>query len=191
MVRCPFDMHIGFARDEKGKPVLRNLLGSKSPVRPSKLNNFLSLTNESEWRFADRPTLQLQLPYMFVSDEPVYLSQVPPFLDYQDSEPFPGTLFGERFPIDIWSRPLMWAFEWHNIKKPIRLKRGQPLFYCHFELDIPERNFQIFEAERTPELEEYLDKISAAVNYVNQTFSLFKRASEMRPSQLLVKKTKK
>jgi hypothetical protein len=39
MVRCPFDMHIGFARDEKGKPVLRNLLGSKSPIRPSKLNS--------------------------------------------------------------------------------------------------------------------------------------------------------
>ena len=69
-------------------------------------------------------------------------------------------------------------------KKTIRLRRGQPLFYCHFELDSPERNFQIFEAERTLELEEYLEKTSVAVNYVNHTFSLFKRASEMRPSQL-------
>ena len=75
-------------------------------------------------------------------------------------------------------------------EKTIRLKRGQPLFYCHFELDSPERNFQIFEAERTPELDEYLDKTSAAVNYVKQIFSFFKRASEMRPSQLLVKKQK-
>ena len=85
----------------------------------------------------------------------------------------------------------MWAFEWHNIKKPIRLKRGQPLFYCQFELDNPERQFQVFEAERTPELQEYCKMINGAVNYVNQTFSLFNRAAEVRPSQLLVQKEKK
>ena len=97
MVRCPFEMHLGFIRDDKGKPALKNLMGSKSPVRSSKLNQLLSVTSESEWRFADRPTVQLKLPYMFISDEPVYLSQVPPFLDYQDSEPIPGTLFGGHF----------------------------------------------------------------------------------------------
>ena len=46
MVRCPFDMHIGFARDGKGNPVLRNLLGRKNLIRPGKLTSFLSLTNE-------------------------------------------------------------------------------------------------------------------------------------------------
>jgi hypothetical protein len=55
-------------------------------------------------------------------------------------------------------------------------------------LDNPERQFQVFEAERTPELQEYCKMITGAVNYVNQTFSLFKRAAEVRPSQLLVKK---
>ena len=107
IVCCPFDMHIGFVRNDKGKPVLRNLMGSKSPVRFAKLNQLLSITSESEWRFADRPTMQLKLPYTFISDKPVYLSQVPPFLDYQDAEPLPGALFGGRFPIDIWRRPLM------------------------------------------------------------------------------------
>ena len=69
-------------------------------------------------------------------------------------------LFRGRFlgvvSIDIWPRPLMWAFEWPNTDKPIRLKRSQPLFYCQFELDNPERSFQVVEAERTPELENYL-----------------------------------
>tara|TARA_B100000787_G_C15935975_1_gene182842 strand:- start:263 stop:436 length:174 start_codon:yes stop_codon:yes gene_type:complete len=55
---------------------------------------------------------------MVVSDEPVYLSMVPLFLDYQDSEPFWETLFDARFSIDIWLQPLIWAFEWHNIKTP-------------------------------------------------------------------------
>ena len=185
IVRCPFDLHLGFDRDKNGKPILKNLLGDKSPVRRSKLNNLLSVTTESEWRYPDRPTIQLSLPYLFISDEPVFISQISPFLHYQDTDPLPGTIFGGRFPIDIWPRPLMWAFEWHNIKKPIRLKRGQPLFYCQFELENPERNFQVVEAERTPELASYLEKISSAVNYVNQTFSLFKAAKEVRPETLL------
>ena len=62
MVRCPFDMHIGFVSDDKGKPVLRNLMGIKSPAQSAKLNQSLSITSESEWRFADWPTMQLKLP---------------------------------------------------------------------------------------------------------------------------------
>ena len=41
------------------------------------------------------------------------------------------------------------------------------------------------EAERTPELDEYLELVTGAVNYVNQTFSLFKAAEERRPARLL------
>ena len=33
-------------------------------------------------------------------------------MDFQKT-PFPGTIFGGRFPINV-SRPLMWAFEWHD-----------------------------------------------------------------------------
>lgn len=188
LIRCPFDLHIAFERDRDGKPVLRNCLGTKSPVRASKLNQLLSVTNEAEWRVENRPIVQLTLPYLFIADEPVYISQVPPFLHYEDKNPLPGTIFGGRFPVDIWPRSLMWAFEWHNLEKEIRIKRGQPLFYCQFEFDSPERNFQLFEAERTEELDTYLRQISAAVNYVNQTFSLFKQAKEIRPQALLKKK---
>ncbi len=188
LVRCPIDLHIAFERDPEGRPVLRNLLGDKSSIRSNKLKKMLSITNESEWRVPGRPIIQLALPYLFIADEPVYLSQVPPFFHY-DEPALPGTIFGGRFPIDIWPRPLMWAFEWHNTQKEIRLKRGQPLFYCQFELDSPERNFQLIEAQRTEALDSYLQSISAAVNYVNQTFSLFKRAKEIRPKTLLEKKS--
>ena len=37
----------------------------------------------------------------------------------------------------------------------------------------------------TPELRQYLDMISGAVNYVNQTFGLFKAAEERRPAKLV------
>jgi hypothetical protein len=186
-IRCPYDLHLRFERDPQGQPVLRNLLGDMSPVRRKKLNQLLSITTESEWRYADRPTIQLSLPYFFVTDEPVYLSQLPPFFHYART-PWPGTLFCGRFPIDVWPRQLMWAFEWHDITKDLKIDRGDPLFYCHFETTPQDRAVQVIEVERTPALEEYMAAISGAVNYVNQSFSLFKAAAAIRPETLIVPK---
>ena len=44
---------------------------------------------------------------------------------------------------------------------------------------------QLVEAERTPELQTYMDQIGGVVNYVNQTFGLFKAAEALRPKTLL------
>ena len=184
-VKCPFDLHLAFARDKDGKPGLRNLLGAKSPVRANKLATLLHVASESEWRYPDRPTIQINLPYVFAADEPVYLSQVAPFMHYR-AEPWPGTIFGGRFPIDVWPRPLMWAFEWHDTEKDLKLARGEPLFYCQFETIPQERPVQLVEAERTPELAAYMEHISGAVNFVNQSFSLFRTAEERRPRTLVV-----
>ena len=184
MVKCPFDIHIGFARDDKGKPVLRNLAGTQSSIRASKLGDKLHMTSEVEWRTKGIPTIQLSLPYVFISDEPVYASQVSPFMHY-NKDPLPGTIFGGRFPINVWPRPLMWAFEWHEPEKPIKIKRGDPLFYMGFETQSPERPITVTETELTPELNDYMELISGAVNYVNQTFSLFEAAEERRPETLL------
>ena len=188
-VKCPFDLHLAFARDKDGKPALRNVLAARSPVRPNKLASLLHVTPETEWRYPGRPTIQMRLPYVFVADEPVYLSQVAPFMHYR-AEPWPGTIFGGRFPIDVWPRSLMWAFEWHDTERELKLARGEPLFYCQFETVPQDRPVQLVEAERTPELNEYLEHISGVVNFVNQTFSLFRTAEERRPKTLLVPKAR-
>lgn len=189
-IKCPFDLHLRFARDKDGKPVLRNMAGDASPIRGKKLGEHLHITAEKEWRYADRPTIQLSLPYLFLADEPVFMSQVSPFLHYR-RDPLPGTIFGGRFPINLWPRPLMWAFEWHDTARDIVLTRGEPLFYCLFETSPQDRPVQMLEASRTPEVEEYLELVSGAVNYVNQTFSLFKAAEERRPSILVVPKERR
>ena len=129
VVRGPFDLHLGFSRDKKGTPVLKNLLSDKFPVRVSRLNKVLTVISESEWRYPDRPIIQLGLPYLFTADETVFMPKISPFLHYEDKNPLPGTIFGGRFPIDFWPRPLMWEFECHNFEKVIRLKLGQPLFF--------------------------------------------------------------
>jgi hypothetical protein len=189
MVKCPFDLQIGFARDDKGRAVLVNRAGAASPVRSSKINEILTLVNESEWRYPDRPTVQMILPYCFIADEMVYVTQLSAFMHYR-KDPLPGTIFGGRFPVSVWPRPLMWAFEWHEPEKDLVLRRGEPLFYCQFEGMDPSRPVQLVEAERTAELAAYMEAVGGAVNYVNQTFSLFKAAEAMRPKKLLVAKTR-
>lgn len=188
VVKCPFDLHIGIGRDDKGKAHLINRAGTASGIRSNKISEVLVLVNESEWRFPDRPTVQLMLPYCFIADETVYLTQLGTFAHYRP-DPLPGTIFGGRFPLNLWPRPLMWAFEWHDPTKDLILRRGEPLFYCQFEASGPDRPVQVVEAERTVELEAYMEKISGAVNYVNQTFSLFKAAEAIRPAKLLKPKT--
>ena len=187
MVKCPFDIHVGFSRDDKGKAVLVNRAGGTSTIRSNKLGEVLSLVAEAEWRYPDRPTVQLALPYCFIADEMVYVTQLSAFMHYRP-DPLPGTIFGGRFPLNIWPRPLMWAFEWHEPAKDLILKRGELLFYVQFEADGPDRPIQVIEAERTPELQKYLDQIGGVVNYVNQTFGLFKAAEALRPKKLLTPK---
>ncbi|MEM6619234.1 MAG: hypothetical protein AAF631_08035 [Pseudomonadota bacterium] len=184
LVRMPYDLHLRFVRDDKGKPGLRNMMGDASPVRNNVLNKKLHLTAEHEWRYANRPTLQISLPYTFIADEPVYMTQLSAFMHYAP-DPMPGTIFGGRFAIQNWPRPLMWAFEWHDTKRDLILKRGQPWFYVQFETLPQERSISIVEAEMTAELEKFIDHTSAAVNYVNQAFSLFKDAERARPETLL------
>jgi hypothetical protein len=184
LIRCPFDISLQFTRSVEGEPKLVNMLGNSSPMRPKGLSHYIILTPEREWRYPDRPTLQIKLPYVFISDAPVYLSQLPPFL-HMLNDPWPGTLFGGRFPINIWPRPLMWAFEWHQASKPLILKRGDPWFYINFETEPADRAVQLIQAERTPQLKSYMDSISESVVYVNQTFGLFKTAASRRPKKLL------
>lgn len=134
--------------------------------------------NENEWRTSQVPILQLKLPYSFIADEVVYS------LNYRKN-PLPDPIFGGRFLMHIWPRPLMWAFEWHDTSKDLILKRGEPLFYCQFDSYDPSRTIKLLQAEKIPELMHYMDQISGVVNYVNQTFSLFNEVEKMRPKKLL------
>lgn len=184
VIKAPFDMHLAFVRDKDGKPAVRNLNGDMSGIRSSKLSQKIHITPEHEWRYPGVPTIQISTPYVMISDEPVYMTQLSCFMHYL-RDPLPGTIFGGRFPINVWPRPLMWAFEWHDIDKPLKIRRGDPWFYVGFETLPQDRNVVLTEAQRTPELLEYMDMISGAVNYVNQTFSLFQAAEERRPEVLV------
>ena len=188
-ITCPIDLRLRFARNDKGVPVLINADGDKSAIRNKHLNAMLAIVSEKEWRHPERPVVQIITPYIFLSDEPVFMTQLPPFLHYRP-DPWPGAVIGGRLPIHVWQRPMMWAFEWYDTTRELVLKRGEPWFYTRFEAHDPSRPLRLYEAERTPELVEHIQGASAVANYVNQTSQLFKVAQERRPERLLVRKAR-
>jgi len=184
VVECPVDMHLRMKMEDEKGPQIINVAGLQSNVRPKHLGQMVVLVSRQEWRHPDRPIIQIITPYLFLADEPVYMSQVAPYLDYI-APPLPGVLIGGRFPIHIWPRHLMWAFEWYDTKQDVILRRGQPWFYVRFEVNDPSRPIRLVETEIVPETQKYIDAISGVTNYVNRTFSLFERAKERRPERLV------
>jgi hypothetical protein len=187
VVDCPVDMHLRMKMDDEKGPQVINVAGLQSNVRPVQLSKMVALVSRAEWRHPDRPIIQLVTPYLFLADEQVYMSQTAPYLDYI-TPPLPGVLIGGRFPINIWPRHMMWAFEWYDTKLDLVLKRGQPWFYARFEATDPSRPIRLIEADIRPEVQTYIDSISGVTNYVNRTFSLFERAKKRRPERLLYAK---
>lgn len=187
VIPCPVDIHMRLQIAPGGTLNVTNVLGDKSPVRQGQLNQMLVFMPQNEWRHPQRPVIQMATPYLFVSDDPVYLNQFPPYLHYGPA-PRPGVQLCGRFPIDVWPRHIMWAFEWHDLSKDLILKRGEPWFYVRFEGGDPSAQVRLFEAERTTELVTYVDSLTDVTNYVNRTFSLMKTAKERRPEKLVFPK---
>ena len=188
VVPCPISARLKVRIDPStGEATVANAAGDQSAIRTKSLGELVKRVNAREWRHPDRPMLQFVTPYVFIADDPVYMNQLPPFA-FRPDQPLPGLMIGGRFPIDVWPRHLMWAFEWHNTDEELVLRRGDPWFYVGFETEDPSSRVRLVEAEFTPALKEYMAGTRSVTNFVSQTFSLFKTARERRPKKLLVKK---
>ena len=183
-VPCPYDLNLQLVTNSDGALAISDLDGDRSAVRGTNLPRIVTMVKASEWRHPSRPIVQLLAPYRFISDEPVFLSQLPPFMSYR-SHGRPGLMICGRMPIDIWPRILSFAFEWHDASKPLSMRRGEPWFYVQFETVDPARRVRLLEAQMTPELGHYIRGMSGVVGYVRRTMPLFKVAASRRPARLL------
>ena len=156
VVPCPVDLELAFTTNAQGQLQLTDAKGEQSGMRPQGRANLFQLQPPSEWRHPERPILQFTAPYVFVADSPCYVVQTAPYLHWFP-EQRPGVAMGGRFPIHIWPRPLAWAFEWDDISKPLKLKRGEPWFYVSFETENPSARVRLVEQEMTEELDTYLN----------------------------------
>lgn len=183
VIPCPVDLTLKFDRKANGL-ALMDADGPQSAMRPQGLAELVTLQPQNEWRHPDRPLLQFNAPYIFVADDPCYVVQTPPYLDFFPVQR-PGVQICGRFPTHIWPRPFSWAFEWYDLASPLILRRGEPWFYVHFETETPSARVRLVEAELTPELEEHVRAIVGVTNFVNRSFSMFGEAQRRRPPILL------
>jgi hypothetical protein len=187
-IPCPIDVDLRLQRDAQGNLGPVSTKGVQSSVNDVGWSKLLSMTPPQHWRHHNRPILQFITPYRFLSDDLVYMTQMPAFMSYRANH-MPGLVLGGRFPIDAWPRPLMWAFEWHDTNAPLSIRRGDPLFYVKFESETPARKIRLFEAEVTRELEAFCKSVDSVTNYFNKTFSLFSTSRARRPVDLLQEKS--
>ena len=188
VIPCPVDVSLGFESRANGQITLVDNDGPQSAMRPTGLAEMMTLQPQQEWRHPERPIIQFNAPYIFIADEPCYVVQTPPYLDYF-AKPRPGVQICGRFPIHIWPRPFSWAFEWYDVSQPMILKRGEPWFYVHFETEVPSARVRLVETELSPELEEHISAIMNVTNFVNRTYSMFAEAQRRRPATLVKPKT--
>jgi len=186
-VSCPIDIRLRFYRDAQGNPSMIAIDGEQSTIRPQQFGQMVMAVHPNEWRHPARPVIQVLTPLFFIADAPVWLTQVPAFY-HHSATPLPGIMLGGRFPIHIWPRELVWAFEWHDTSKDLLIKRGEPWFYLQFETEDPSRHVRLVEAEMTEALRGYTNSIRGVTNYVGRTFSLFSVAKARRPATLLTPK---
>ena len=187
LMRCPLDINVSFYKDKKGKWGIRSHAGNNYAIDMRTLQRIMFFSSPPQWRHPDRPLVQIQTPYRFVSDDYVYINQHPPFPYYLDQQ-WPGVFVSGRFPIYVWPRIFMWAIEVHDLEKPLILKRGDPWFIARFESADPEGVIEVVEAQSNRELEEYFTQVDGVTGYVNQTFSLFKTSALRRPKQVLIER---
>lgn len=186
-ITCPIDIKLRFFRDAQGNPSMGAIDGDQSSVRPQQFSQMVMAVHPSEWRHPQRPLIQVMTPLLFVADQPVWMTQMPAYY-HRPQPPLPGTMLGGRFPIHIWPRELVWAFEWHDVNTDLIIRRGDPWFYLSFETQDPSGHVRILEAEMTEPLRSYANGMRGVSNYVSRTFSLFKTATARRPETLLVPK---
>ncbi len=189
-IPCPVDLRLKLVQGEDGRLQVAAAGEGQQSLNRQHLAKMVFLLQRERWRDPKKPVVQVAAPYRFLADESVWMTQLPAYDHFRPSPepgPLPGLLIGGRFPIDVWPRALMWAFEWHDIRRELVLRRGEPWFYLRFETADPARPVRLVEAQMTPELRAFCNGVDGVTNYVNQTFQLFAEARKRRPAKLLVK----
>ena len=182
-IDCPFHMHLELEKKADSYDLF--IVDKTTRVDLDIASRYIKLMPPEIWRTPKIPVIQIFSPYIFFSDEEVFLQQIPPYLDYI-SQSWPGILIPGRFPIMNWMRPLNWAFEWIDTTKPIRLRQGQPLYYLQFETTRPSDPVEIVRAKVTEQIKEFKKGCGGAPKFVSNTFRLMDIAGQRRPKKLLV-----
>lgn len=168
---------------EKASSFEFSIDSAASTISAAALRSVLVVDSPMQWRASHRPIIQLACPYVFVSDDDVVIQQFTPTMHYSATS-WPGLVIPGEFPIRNWVRPLSWAFEWYDLRRPLVITEGQPWCYVRF-FGLESSNIKLARIEQTPEITNYQKEIKDVARFTNRTFDLMSRAAARRPERLL------
>jgi len=137
---------------------------------------FLSRGNQ----FQNRIAVELDLSWIFYSDESVTIEVMPPFYHNTTFQKY-GTIMCGKFDINSWFRPINLSFAlWEGIKT-FRVKENEPICYLRF-LNTDTTKLQEFNIN--PRLVEIAQTCVTHPNYYKKQIPLVKRYEKFKQSGL-------
>ncbi len=182
-IPAPFDLRMR-AVEEDGEVELF-VVPAGTSVSEDDIGGFLTIEPPERWRDPRRPVLQIKLPFFLVTDEPCWVTQIPPFLD-SAMRSWPGSMSAGRFPLHLWPRSLQWPFEWDDFSRDLTIRTGEPLCYLMCEFGDPGARPDLVEAALTPDLVEYRAGMEAVGEITDDIEGVWREAESRRPKRLLV-----
>ena len=139
VIKSPFDLSVKYDRQTDSYQI----------DQTQKFADDFLIPRGGEFTENDHALCSIHLSYLFVADEPVWISVLPPFLhgDVPNTRLICGT-----YNIYNWQRPIDFSFEILDDKKPVDIKRGQPLMYVSFASKRLNETFKMKEIEMNDEL---------------------------------------
>lgn len=174
VIRSPADIRIKYNRDTHTYDI--------SGVKQDFVDNFFDGRLNDFDKEKGNPLISLMYSYLFVADEPVWIETYPAFLHGEVE----NTRFvNGGFNIYNWQRPVDFSFEVLDDKKPIIIKRGQPLFYVRFISNKLNDDFKLQEIEWTDELLKLYKRCSPQNWVEGLSWKLMKAGNRHRPKKLI------
>lgn len=156
---------------------------NRTSIDLGQIGRVLTVNERHVWRTPDRPVVQVALPYCFVADEDVELTQLAPLggARYGDGiAVIPG-----RFPIRSWIRPMSLAFEFQRLPGRLRLRREEPVCTLVFDGPTPAALPRLVRARKTAEVRAFIQGCVGVTSRISDTPSAMARAEAARPPKLL------
>ena len=180
VVKAPFDLGVQFTHGPDGAE-LKWIKEYDFKIEPRQVVPF---TKQKLWRKPNQPSVQWTINNLFVADEPVWMETWSPFFHFRKN-PLPGVIVPSRHNIHEWAKPVPWVFEWHDISKPLVIKRGEPIQYVRFHTPNNDETFKIVRLEYTEELEKAVERAASLTPFKKNFFSLGKALLGHRPKRWL------
>lgn len=177
VIRSGVDMELRYDEEQKK---IKYVDGS---MEPWIVKEMLVQFHPNEWKENTYPIFQIQLQNGFVADEPVWMEAFQPFHDAPD---IPGIYLPGTFDIFSWQRMISYGFEWRDLKKNFKVKRGDPLTYVRFRSEDPGADFKIQPIEMTDKLKKDIAKCQGAKFPLrNYSWRLMKLNRKLRPRRYI------